>query len=252
MNQQPILKNGEDHSATVVTRTPGSRASATDQAAATSERWLSEISQQRPKRRNTAGAAAIEFVLVSSFVIIPMILGLFTCGFALIRGMQAVQLTRDVAHMYAQGTDFAKQGMQDLLTQRLAQQLSLESNAGNVTGGASGNGVVVLSTFQKLGNAQCPGCNNIGHVVLMRRVVIGNNTVFQTSYGSPNASLIDPTTGYVKNYTSDASTRADGVANFLTLNNGEIAYMAESYFTAPDLVVPGLFTGLSSYSNAIF
>jgi len=207
---------------------------------------------QRSRRRNTAGAAAIEFVLISSFIIVPIILGLFTYGFAVIRAMQAVQLTRDVAHMYAQGTDFAKQGMQDLLSQRLAQQLSLQSNSGNVTGGTSGNGVVVLSTFEKIGAAQCPGCNNVGHVVLMRRIVIGNNTVFQTTYGTPNTALLDAATGYIKNYTSDASARADSVSNFLTLNDGEIAYMAESYFTAPDLVVPGIFTGLNSYSNATF
>jgi hypothetical protein len=166
--------------------------------------------------------------------------------------MEGIQLTRDVAHMYAQGTDFSKQGMQDLLAQHLAQQLSLQSNPGNVTGASSGNGVVVLSTLQKIGSAQCPGCNNVGHVVVMRRIVIGNNTLFQTNYGSPSPSLIDASTGYIKNYSSDATARADGFGNLLTLNNGEIAYMAESYFTAQDLAVPGLFNGLASYSNATF
>ncbi len=86
----------------------------------------------------------------------------------------------------------------------------------------------------------------------MRRIVIGNNSLFQTNYGSPTSSLIDATTGYVKNYSSDASDRADGFANLLTLNNGGIAYMAQSYFTAPDLAVPGLSNGLASYSNATF
>jgi hypothetical protein len=204
------------------------------------------------KKSSARGAAAIEFVLVSSFIIVPIILGLFTYGFALIRAMEGVQLTRDVAHMYAEGTDFSKQGMQDLLTQHLAQQLSLQSNAGNVTGGTSGYGVVVLSTLQKIGAAQCPGCNNVGHVVVMRRIVIGNNTLFQTNYGSPTSSLIDATTGFVKNYSTDATARADTFANLLTLNNGEIAYMAESYFTAPDLAVPGVFSGLASYNNATF
>src|SRR6266851_10073340 len=71
--------------------------------------------------------------------------------------------------------------------------------------GTSGNGVVVLPTLQKIGAAQCPGCNNVGHVVVMRRIVIGNNSLFQTNYGSPTSSLIDATTGYVKNYSSDAS-----------------------------------------------
>jgi len=157
-----------------------------------------------------------------------------------------------VAHMYAQGTDFSKQGMQDLLAQHLAQQLSIQSNSGNVTGGSSGNGVVVLSTLQKIGNAQCNGCNNVGHVVVMRRIVIGNNTLFQTNYGTPTGALIDPNSGFVKNYATDATARADAFGNLLTLNNGEIAYMAESYFTAPDLAIPGLFNGMAAYSNATF
>ncbi len=93
--------------------------------------------------------------------------------------------------------------------------------------------MVVLPTLQKIGAAQCPGCNNVGHVVVMRRIVIGNNSLFQTNYGSPTSSLIDATTGYVKNYSSDASDRADGFANLLTLNNwGDCVHGAELLYGA--------------------
>ena len=69
--------------------------------------------------------------------------------------------------------------------------------------------------------------------MVMRRIVIGNNSLFQTNYGSPTSSLIDATTGYVKNYSSDASDRADGFANLLTLNNwGDCVHGAELLYGA--------------------
>ena len=194
----------------------------------------------------------IEFVLVSSFFLVPLIVGTFTYGFALIRAAQGVQLTRDVGHMYARGVDFSKQANQNLLTASLAQGLNMTANSGNVTGGTTGYGVVVLSTFTRIG-AQCPTCNNTGHVVLMNRIVIGNKSNgFTTLYGSPNSGLINTMSGDVSNYSSDASARADAFTNLMAMNDGEIAYMAESYFTAPDLAVAGVFTGLASYQNAIF
>lgn len=204
------------------------------------------------KNRGRRGSMMIEFVLVSAFFLVPLIIGTFTYGFAVLRSAQGVQLTRDVGHMYARGVDFSNQANQDLLATKLAQGLNIVSNDGNVTGGTTGHGVVVLSTFTKIG-AQCASCNNTGHVVLMNRVVIGNNnTGFTTLYGNPNTNLINTTTGAVSNYSSDASARADAFTNLMAMGDGEIAYMAESYFTAPDLAVAGVFSGLASYQNAIF
>lgn len=204
------------------------------------------------KRRRNAGSSTIEFVLIASLFLVPLLLGLFSVGFGLIRDMQGVQLTRDVGHMWARGVDFSTQANQDLLAARLAQGLSLVSNSGNVTGGSTGNGVVVLSIFTNIGAAQCSNCNNVGHTVLVRRIVIGNYNKFTSAYGSPTASLINQTTGAVQNYSQDASARADNFDNVLALNPGEIAYFAESYFTSPDLALPGMFPGLAAYSNAVF
>jgi hypothetical protein len=196
----------------------------------------------------------IEFVLVSSLFLVPLIIGTFTYGFAIIRAVEAVQLTRDVGHMYSRGVDFSVQGNQNLLATSLAQGLSLVANSGNVTGGTSGNGVVVLSTLQYLTATTCNSCNNAGHVVVMSRVVIGNNSIFTTSYGNPTPSLIQAN-GDVQNYDSDSSARADAFNNLMpttSMTGGEIAYLAESYVTAPDLAVPGVFTGLATYQYAIF
>jgi hypothetical protein len=202
------------------------------------------------KNRRNRGSSTIEFVLVASMFLVPIILGLFSVGFGLIRGMQGVQLTRDVGHMWARGVDFSKQANQDLLATKLAQGLSIVSNSGNVTGGTTGNGIVVLSIFTNV-PATC-SCVNSGHVVLIRRVVIGNNSIFTTAYGNPSAGAINATTGDIANYATDISARADNFNNVLTLNSGELGYFTESYFRAPDLVLPGMFPGLAAYSNAVF
>ena len=202
------------------------------------------------QNRRQRGSMMIEFVLVSSTFLVPLIIGTFTYGFAIIRSAQSVQLTRDVGHMYSRGVDFSIQANQDLLATRLAQGLSLVSNSGNVTGGSTGNGVVVLSTLMKIGTGTC-SCANAGHVVVMKRIVIGNNTKFTTLYGNPTASLI-ASNGDVNNYSSDTSTRADSFSSLMTLNDGELAYFAESYFVAPDLAIPGVYSGLAAYQNAVF
>jgi hypothetical protein len=207
-----------------------------------------------PNRNNRRrkGASTIEFVLVSSLFLVPLLLGLFSVGFGLIRDMQGVQLTRDVGHMWARGVDFSTQANQDLLATRLAQGLSLVSNSGNVTGGTTGNGVVILSIFTNIGAGTCGGCNNGGHTVLVRRVIIGNHSKFTSAYGTPDTSLLNQTTGAIQNYSTDVSARADNFNNVMTLNAGDITYFAETYFTSPDLALPGLFPGLAAYSNAIF
>jgi hypothetical protein len=203
------------------------------------------------KHQGERGSMMIEFVLIASTFLIPLLIGTFTYGFAVLRSVQAVQLTRDVGHMYSRGVDFSKQANQDLLATQLAQGLNIVANSANVTGGTTGNGVVVFSTFTKIGT-QCPTCNNHNHVVLMRRIVVGNKTIFTTIYGNPTPSLIDPATGDITTYSSDATARADAFTNLLSLNDGELAYMAESYFRAPDLAVPGMYNGLAAYQNAIF
>jgi hypothetical protein len=202
------------------------------------------------KKRGERGSMMIEFVLVSSLFLIPLLVGTFTYGFAILRAVQGVQLTRDVGHMYSRGVDFSVQANQNLLATQLAQGLSIVANSGNVTGGTTGYGVVVLSTYTKIAAGSCT-CNNAGHIVVMKRIVIGKTSVYSTPYGVPDAALIT-STGDVTNYSMDASARADNFSNLMPLADGQIAYMAESYFTAPDLAVPGLYGGLASYQNAIF
>ncbi|MGA3043021.1 MAG: hypothetical protein ABSF54_19775 [Bryobacteraceae bacterium] len=199
------------------------------------------------RKRNEKGNAYIEFVLVAAFFFVPLILGIITLGIAVIRNFQVNELTRDVGHMMAKGVDFSQQSNQNLIVNDLANGLSLQANNGNVTGGAAGNGVLVLSVFESVPSS-C-NCANGGHIVVVNRIVIGNNTLYTTPFGNP-ASI--STSGIVANYTTDTGAQADNVANVISIGTGGLAYMAEGDFSFTDLGVVGFITNLGAFNRAVF
>ncbi|HTT61635.1 MAG TPA: hypothetical protein VMG35_07335 [Bryobacteraceae bacterium] len=198
-------------------------------------------------KTNEKGNAYIEFALVASFVFVPIILGLITVGIAVLRNYQVNQLTRDVGHMMAKGVDFSQQANQNLVVNDLANGLSLQANSGNVYGNTTGNGVLVLSTFEGL-TSTC-NCANAGHIVLVRRIVIGNRTLYRSPFGSPAAI---GTSGNVANYTTDTGARADNVTPVITIASGGLAYMTEGSFAFKDLGVVGFMSNLGAFNRAIF
>jgi len=200
------------------------------------------------RKHNEKGNAYIEFVLVASFFFVPLILGMITVGIAILRNFQVNQLTRDVGHMMARGVDFSQQRNQDLLANDLANGLSIQSNSGDVVGSSTGNGVMVLSTFQSLPNS-C-NCTNGGHVVVVDRIVVGNNTLYHSPFGSP--ATIDSTSGKVANYTTDTAARADNVSGIIAMGPGGLAYMAEGSFAFRDLGVTGYIANLGAFNRSVF
>jgi len=199
------------------------------------------------RKRSEKGNAYIEFVLVASLFFVPAILGMVTVGISVLRNFQVNQVTRDVGHMMAKGVDFSQQANQNLVVNDLANGLSLQSNSGNVTGSSSGNGVLILSVFQSL-TASC-GCLNAGHTVVVERIVIGNNTLYTTQFGSPNSIN---SSGVVTNYTTDPSAIADNLSSVITIAPGGLAYMTEGDFSFTDLGVVGFITHLGAFNRAIF
>jgi hypothetical protein len=193
------------------------------------------------------GNACIEFVLVTSFFFVPLVLGMITVCIAVTRDFQVNQLTRDVGHMMANGVDFSQQGNQNLVANDLANGLSVQANQGNVTGSTTGNGVLVLSIFQSLPSS-C-GCTNASHVVLVDRIVIGNNTLYSSAFGSP--ASINPD-GSIANYTSDTGARADNVSSVITIASNGMAYMVEGDFAFKDLGVVGFITNLGAFNRVVF
>ena len=187
---------------------------------------------------------SIEFVLVATFFYVPMIVGVVTTGFSLVRGMQAVEITRDVGHMFGKGVDFSIQSNQNIVVNQIGAAMALSGNGGNVTGGTSGSGVIVLSALTAIGSGQCASCANLNHTVVIRRIVIGNKNLYRSPYGG--AMTIDSSTGDVQNYLADTSAQADSFSSRLSLNSGEMAFLAESYFLAQGPM------GAPAYNFAIF
>lgn len=206
------------------------------------------------------GSATVEFVLVSAFFLVPLILGLMSIGFALSRTLQVAQLTRDVGRMQVRGIDFSQIPNQELITGSasrpnmppLARGLGMAGNGttGNSTGGGTGNGELVLSVMTRV--SQGCGCTNAGRIVVTRRIVVGNRTLATSAYGSPTSSLINATTGNVSNYTTDASARADNFSNVVNLDSGEFAFLVESIFNFPDLAIAGVMPTPRVRTNAVF
>jgi Flp pilus assembly protein TadG len=199
------------------------------------------------RKRSEKGNAYIEFVLVASFFFVPLILGMITIGIAVSRNFQVNQLTRDVGHMMAKGVDFSQQGNQNLVVNDLANGLSLQANSGNVTGSNTGNGVLVLSVFENLTSA-C-GCANAGHVVVVSRIVIGNNTLYTSPFGSPTSIGAN---GSVPGYSNDTGAQADNVSSVIAIPSNGLAYMAEGDFAFKDLGVVGFITNLGAFNRAVF
>jgi len=198
-------------------------------------------------KRNEKGNVYLEFVLVASFFFVPIILGMITVGIAVLRNFQVNQLTRDVGHMMAKGVDFSQQSNQNLVANDLANGLSLQANDGNVTGSSTGNGVLVLSEFESL-TASC-GCANAGHVVVVSRIVIGNNTLYVSPFGNP-ASVTS--NGSVANYSTDPGAQADNVSSVIAIGTGSLAFMTEGDFALTDLGVVGFITNLGAFNRVVF
>lgn len=96
-------------------------------------------------------------------------------------------------------------------------------------------------------------CFNRLQSVVIHRVVIGNSTLRQSSLATPTSALIG-TDGKIApvNYLRDASVVATNFASLLALNNGELAYVVEGFFTSPELDSFGAYLPSGVYSRCIF
>ena len=168
-------------------------------------------------------------------VAVPLLFGISGIGVRLGRALDATQVTRDVAHMYALGTDFSLPG-----TQAIARTLSRDFNLS-----ASGNGVLILSRVVKVFQTDCDaagvaGCPNLNQTVFAQRIVVGNSSLRASNFGTPPASYIDAQ-GNVSsaNYCGQSSLVASGFEAVLSLSQGQSAYLVEGYFSMPELAYFG-------------
>jgi hypothetical protein len=206
------------------------------------------------KKSKEKGTSILEFVLVAALVMVPLLLGTLVVGFNLVRLLQVNQLNRDAGHMFARGVDFSATtgaGNRAILVQ-LSPRLSNSSN--------QGTGAVILSSVEFIGPNTCTNCANLNHAVFTKQVVIGNSGLRSSVLGAvPTASFATDGSGNVKNPLNDTAVRADGIANLIpsldgnpSLDDGQMAFVAETCFTSADFDIQHFLTPSQVYSRGIF
>ncbi|MCX6632788.1 MAG: hypothetical protein NTW28_34745, partial [Candidatus Solibacter sp.] len=158
----------------------------------------------------------IELALALSFAI-PLLLGVAQVGIRLGRTLQATQLTRDVAHLYALGADFSLPG-----TQAIARTLSRDYSLS-----ATGSAVLIFSRILKIQQTDCnaagvPGCPNLALPVFTQRVVVGKISLRSSQFGTPPANYIGNAGNILPvNYCQQTSLIAAGFDAVLALGAGQ-------------------------------
>lgn len=202
----------------------------------------------RKPLRSRSGIAVMEFAMCSVFVV-PLLLGIFVFGLKLIRSLQMIQIARDLGHMYVRGVNFRNAGP-IANAQTLATGYNLTS---------TGTSVVYLSQLKVVQQADCdavpgatPGkpCTNLGQTVFTEQLTIGNSAMGASPFGTPPLQSND--TVSVTDLATNTQDVAGGFSTFLTLQSGEIAYMAEMINQTADLNVPGFSGKPQVYARAVF
>lgn len=162
---------------------------------------------------------------------LPLLLGVSAIGIRLGRTLQATQLTRDVAHMYALGADFSLAGTQSIAA-TLSRDFQLTS---------TGKAVLIFSRIMKVQQTDCTAaglsnCPNLNQPVFVQRLVLGNSTLRSSAFGTPASSYIG-SKGLIagSNYCAQSSLVATGFDAVLNLGAGQSAWMVEGYFSMPDI-----------------
>jgi hypothetical protein len=229
------------------------------------------------RRKTQSGQEIIEFALVA-ILLVPTFLGTFIVGMNLIRSIQCNQMCRDLTDMYIHGADFSTYAMQTM-AQRLAQGLNLQigsSFAGNSASntGNSGNGLVTVTQIMYVGSTTDPNCvavgagncTNTNSFVFTQQIVFGNGTLANSntqSLGTPAGATLT-NSGIVQNPVTDSNAKLPSAAQtamqslWQTTNNGQmplqdgqVAYVVETYFQSPDLSV-GALSGNGVYARYFF
>ncbi len=188
------------------------------------------VSQSR--RAASGGTALIEFAIVMG-VMIPMFFGMVVIGLSSTSGIQAVQVTRDLGHMYSLGVDFSSATTNDEEAQQIAMNLPLTS---------TGTGVVIFTQIKAVVTADCTaqginsGCNNAGSSVITQRLVLGNSSVRSSTFGSPSAGFFNAKGNATPaNYLVNGAFIASNAGILPVVPLGNSVYVTESYFQLPVL-----------------
>jgi len=217
------------------------------------------------RRKKQSGATIIEFTLSLAFLV-PLLIGTFVFGFRLVQEQQINQITRDLAHMYSRGN------FEPNIQGPAAESVSLAGQFGLT---ATGNAALIFSTITLATTADCQAfngtntCPNLGKPVYVEQIGIGNVTANAGAFGTPVSGggtlpATSPALTGIADYTTTAATLtpynqggnswalANGFANLVTLNAGQVVYLVEMFNHTPALNVGGITGQPLIYSRAVF
>ena len=220
------------------------------------------------KRPSESGSTLLEFAIVAPCLML-LFFGTVGLGVMMGRYVQAVQVARDVAHMYSDGVDFTQATPQNIIVQQLAAGTGM-TNSSN-----SGNGVVILSQVGTVYQVDCNAagvspCTNAGIPVFKQRIVVGNATLKTSAFGTPNPAILnasgnitssvylsnsDPTvraTGFEANLDAAVQAATGGAPTPPAQAQGDTSYVVEVFFTYPDIGFLGWSTAGGAYVRMIF
>lgn len=208
------------------------------------------MEENTAQRAGERGNAILEFALVISFLGM-LLFGTFSVGMTLTKSVQAGVISRDAGAMFMRQVDFTTTQNKDMLV-RLANGMGMTANGGN--------GVVVMTKLLRIGVNECAAgglgvgaCPNFEQTVVVKRVAVGNSSLFASAFGSPTLTLIQADGDItVSSYLTDVSVRASTFDSVMTLSAGENAYVSEAYFLTPEINLPGYRSNTYVYQRNIF
>ena len=217
-------------------------------------------------KSNERGSTILEFAIVAPCLVL-VLFGSTGLGIMMGRYSQAVQVARDVAHMYSDGVDFTQSSNQNIVIQQLAAGTGMTASAGN--------GVVIMSQIKTVYAADCTAagvspCTNQGLPVFVQRIAFGNAALRTSNFGTPSSTILDAAgnispTVYLSN--SNSSVRTTGFETALdnavqaatgsaptppAQPQGDTAYVVEVAFQYPDISFLGWSTAGQAYASFIF
>ena len=188
------------------------------------------------KHSSERGNSILEFALVSSLFLIPMMFGAYTIGMDLVKSLQVSQVCRDTNILVVRGIDLSQSDNQSLVV-KTASGLGLNTTGTN-TPNPNGLGVVILTTVRLVSGTDCVAqgqpanstCPNYEQYVITQRIVIGNSAKLTSVTGNPGDTLASNGTLTPAQYVLDTVDRASGFPGLVTLTDGTNAYIAEAAF----------------------
>jgi hypothetical protein len=188
----------------------------------------------RNRRSSQGGNAVVEFAMCIGLFWIPLFFGATQFGLDLVQAIQVAQVCRDSGHMYAYGIDFSQSSNQYLLAS-FAPALHVDPS------GQGGAGVVILSTVNYIGTADCQAggyastCPNYGQLVFTNRIVVGNPAIHTSAFGTPSTNSngsVSPGSPTTTGYLNASNALVTGFPS-ISLSSGttgqQFAYISEMY-----------------------